>query len=268
MYPEINILGLSIQTYLLLNILAIICVVLPLYHELIRNTYSRKTSFGLILSSLSVGLIGNKVYGILEIWDEFIPNPFETFFFYAGSGWFGGLIGGFLGATIYIRINKLHFLKTTDIIFKYIPLGQAVGRLGCFLSGDGCYGYPSNISWAMAFPNGLVPTKVRVHPTPLYEIMVCVAAFIILIYISKKRYPEGLQTSFYLIFVDLGRFFVEFFRTNTKVILALTAPQIISLMGIAIGAIVLYKIVVEYSSGNELSTSTIKRSSKSFYLKK
>lgn len=49
-----------------------------------------------------------------------------------------------------------------------LALAHAIGRVGCFLVGDD-YGIPSDVPWAVAFPEGLPPTSLRVHPTQLYE---------------------------------------------------------------------------------------------------
>src|SRR6185437_155038 len=54
-------------------------------------------------------------------------------------------------------------------------LGYGIGRIGCLLSGDGDYGKPTSLPWGMSFPNGLVPTTQRVHPTPIYELIVACA---------------------------------------------------------------------------------------------
>ena len=53
-----------------------------------------------------------------------------------------------------------------------LAIGYAVGRLGCQLAGDGDYGIPSDLPWAMSYPDGTVPTTDRVHPTPIYEFLV------------------------------------------------------------------------------------------------
>ena len=50
-----------------------------------------------------------------------------------------------------------------------LALGYAIGRVGCQLSGDGDYGIESDLPWAMAYPDGTVPTTEEVHPTPIYE---------------------------------------------------------------------------------------------------
>jgi phosphatidylglycerol:prolipoprotein diacylglycerol transferase len=55
-----------------------------------------------------------------------------------------------------------------DAIAPSLAIGQAIGRIGCFLVGDD-YGVPTALPWGMAFPHGVPPTTERVHPTQLYE---------------------------------------------------------------------------------------------------
>ena len=86
--------------------------------------------------------------------------------------WFGGLIAG-IAAFVYLgRKFKIPILRLFDIASPACALGYGIGRIGCLFSGDGDYGIPTSLPWGMSFPNGLVPTTERVHPTPIYEFLV------------------------------------------------------------------------------------------------
>ena len=65
---------------------------------------------------------------------------------------------------------KIGALRTLDLAAPAAAIGYGLGRIGCFLSGDGCYGIPTKLPWGMSFPHGIDPIYVRVHPTPLYEL--------------------------------------------------------------------------------------------------
>jgi phosphatidylglycerol:prolipoprotein diacylglycerol transferase len=82
--------------------------------------------------------------------------------------WFGGLLGGVGTALIVMRRMRLPVVATLAASTPALAIGHAIGRIGCFLVGDD-YGRPSDLPWAVAFPRGLPPTDVRVHPTQLYE---------------------------------------------------------------------------------------------------
>jgi phosphatidylglycerol:prolipoprotein diacylglycerol transferase len=103
--------------------------------------------------------------------------------FGAGLVFLGGLMGGMVAVSWYVYRNKLNWLKVADWVAPVLILGHGIGRIGCFLVGDD-YGIPSNLPWACAFPNGLPPTIISVHPTQLYEMA---AYFTIFVYYSASK---------------------------------------------------------------------------------
>ena len=89
----------------------------------------------------------------------------------------------------------------------------------------------------MAYPDGVVPTLDKVHPTPVYETLMGLATCGIL-WVSRKRITiPGLSFCLYLFLTGLARFMVEFIRINSKVLWGLSDAQLISLAMIAVGAL-------------------------------
>ena len=123
-----------------------------------------------------------------------------------------------------------------------LALGQTFGRMGCLLSGDGDYGPPTDLPWAMSFPDGIIPTNELVHPTPIYDIILLFGSFLFLWSIRKKELPAGFKTGLYLILIGSGRILTELFRTTPKILLSLTTAQLISIGFITIGGIILFNI--------------------------
>jgi phosphatidylglycerol:prolipoprotein diacylglycerol transferase len=141
-----------------------------------------------------------------------------------------------------------------------LVLGMAFGRMGCLLSGDGDWGLPSKLPWAMAFPNAIVGWNsnsvltvdshhmlvsgyypgVRVHPTPIYEAILYVAIFLVLWWLRKRQTFEGEFLYLYLILAGFARFFIEFLRINPRVVWDFSAAQVISLVMIVAGAAAWY----------------------------
>jgi phosphatidylglycerol:prolipoprotein diacylglycerol transferase len=130
-----------------------------------------------------------------------------------------------------------------DLAAPAAAVGYGVGRLGCLISGDGDYGIPTSLPWGMSFPNGLVPTTQRVHPTPIYEL---IAALIIAWIIWRRSRPEtpraaGEITGEYLILSGFARFLVEFIRINPKIYWGMSNAQMASLGSVLAGvALVLW----------------------------
>ena len=115
-----------------------------------------------------------------------------------------------------------------------LALAYGIGRVGCFLAGDGTYGKPSDLPWAMAFPNGTMPTTVPVHPTALYEAVVAFALAGVLWGLRKRLAPVAIF-GLYAVISGLARFLVEEIRINPDILLGTTQPQVWSLMLVVIG---------------------------------
>jgi phosphatidylglycerol---prolipoprotein diacylglyceryl transferase len=121
------------------------------------------------------GIAGAKLYHVLESPADFFAHPIEMLFSPFGFAWFGGLLAGFAAFVWVGRRQHIPLLTLLDAGSPAAALGYGVGRIGCFLSGDGDYGIPTSLPWGMSFPNGLVPTTERVHPTPIYELIAACA---------------------------------------------------------------------------------------------
>ncbi len=124
------------------------------------------------------GIIGAKLYHVLESPADFFVHPLDELISPYGFAWFGGLLAGFAAFVWVGRRQKIPLLTLLDAGSPAAALGYGIGRIGCLLSGDGDYGIPTSLPWGMSFPNGLVPTTDHVHPTPMYEFIVaCLIAW-------------------------------------------------------------------------------------------
>ena len=147
-----------------------------------------------------------------------------------GFAWFGGLVAGILALLIQGRFAGLSSLRTLDLASPAAAIGYAIGRIGCLTSGDGDYGIPSNLPWVMGFPNGIDPTPpgVRVHPTPIYELIAGLLIGWWLWNRGGKPHAVGVILGQYLVLTGLARFLVEFIRRNPKVVWGLSNAQLAS----------------------------------------
>ena len=125
-----------------------------------------------------------------------------------------------------------------DLAAPAVSVGYGVGRLGCLISGDGDYGIPTRLPWGMSFPNGLVPTTQRVHPTPIYELIVAllIAAYLWRRGAKSETTPRlGQITGEYLVLSGVARFLVEFIRINPRIYWGMSNAQVASLGSIVAG---------------------------------
>ena len=184
------------------------------------------------------GLI-NIIAGIFTLNGERIAFGIQNFG--AGLVFLGGLVGGMAAVSWYIYRKNLNWFKIADLAAPFLVLGHGIGRIGCFLVGDD-YGIPTNLPWAIAFPNGLPPTNIPVHPTQLYEMSAYFIIFFYLRYRKRNQTFSGEIIFEYLFLGGLSRFMVEFIRTNTKYIFGLSGAQYLSILMMAIGAYQLWKM--------------------------
>jgi len=141
-----------------------------------------------------------------------------------GLSWFGGLVGG-IGAGLFVMLrHKWPVVAVLAAASPALAIGHAIGRIGCFLVGDD-YGRPSTLPWAVAFPEGLPPTTVRVHPTQIYEALALMPIAWLLFRWRRRRMPDSAVLGAYLIMTSAIRFLIEFIRINERVALGLTVAQ-------------------------------------------
>jgi phosphatidylglycerol---prolipoprotein diacylglyceryl transferase len=196
----------------------------------------------LLIAAVIGGLGGAKImflYQQVPITD-FIHDPMR----YMSSGFTfqGGLIGAIFLAWLVTQMKRVPFLVVTDLASPLLVIAYAVGRVGCLLVGDD-YGTPTNLPWAMAFPDGSPPTFERVHPTQIYDTVCMLILFAVLWKIRKRDYPTGWLTAVTIIALGAQRFLVEFLRETTpSFIPGLSQAQIISIVLVITGVIMLRKI--------------------------
>ncbi|HEU4803082.1 MAG TPA: prolipoprotein diacylglyceryl transferase family protein, partial [Solirubrobacterales bacterium] len=123
-----------------------------------------------------------------------------------------------------------------DVAAVPLAIGYAIGRVGCQLSGDGDYGRAWDGPWAMAYPDGTVPTDTPVHPTPVYETLFMGVAALVL-WRLRDRFRPGILFALYLTVAGFERFMIEFVRRNGDAALGLTQAQLTSVAMIAVGGI-------------------------------
>ena len=242
MYPYIHIGRLSIGTFGILLWLAAVCGCWVLYRNF-RRWRIAADAISIVAVSTVAGILGAKLWHVLETPHQLLAHPADLLFDRAGFAWYGGLIVGILALLWQARVYKLTPLRMLDLAAPAASVGYGVGRMGCLISGDGDYGKPTSLPWGMSFPNGLVPTTQRVHPTPIYELL---GALFIAWILWRRGSPEsprplGQITGEYLVLSGVARFLVEFIRINPRVLWGMTNAQVASLGAVVFGlGLVLY----------------------------
>jgi phosphatidylglycerol:prolipoprotein diacylglycerol transferase len=275
MIPFLHLGPITLPTFGLMVATAMICAFFVMRADLKRRGIEIEAETLVAVPSLS-GMIGAKLYHVLETPRELFADPVGQLFTSYGFAWFGGLIAG-IAAFVYLGYRfRIPLLTLFDAASPAAALGYGIGRIGCLLSGDGDYGIPSTLPWAMSFPNGVVPTMQRVHPTPIYEFLAAVLIAWLLWTLgagqartpihppqnkaeAKSRKvgselrgrvdgaaggvrPAGVVFAAYMIYTGFARFLVEFIRINPRSFFGMTNAQTASVASVVLGVVLLWHL--------------------------
>lgn len=218
----------------------------------------------LLLAAFS-GIIGAKIFDVIEHLDQLFKDPVDTLFSFSGLTFYGGLIVAAFAVAIYAERNKIPWPVIGDSVAPSLMIAYGIGRTGCHLSGDGCWGivnthpkpgwlnFLPDWIWAFDYPHNVINEGIPianclsshctvlehpVFPTSFYESVLALLLFSVLWSLRKKISIPGILFSIYLIFNGTARFFIEKIRVNIKynfLGLEMTQAEIISLILIILG---------------------------------
>ncbi|SFC23075.1 prolipoprotein diacylglyceryl transferase [Massilia yuzhufengensis] len=213
-------------------------------HELVSN---------LTLVVMVTGIVGARVFHILENLDQFFASPWSMIFSRSGLSVFGGLILGTVAGLVYVRRWHLPIRPMLDAVAPAMMLGYAIGRIGCQVSGDGDWGVPANMAlkpdwlptwfWAQTYDNNIYGELIAapgVYPTPVYESLMAFACFGLLWALRKRPFQAGWLFSVYLLLSGIERLLIEQIRVNPAYHLGslqATQAELIAVMLMLAGAV-------------------------------
>lgn len=240
MKPEVILFGISIKTFGVVFALGFLACGLVIARRLRELGKPIDWAYEVVFAALVGGVVGARGYFILQNYDEVKSDLIGHVFSGSGLIWYGGAIGGAIAVLAWMRWRKVLNLIMVDLCVTVLALGYAIGRIGCQISGDGDYGIPSKLPWAMGYPHGTVPTPpgVTVQPTPIYETL-AMGLLAYFLWRLRDRMRPGAILGLYLFFSGLERLLIEFIRRNKEVFSGLTAAQLESIVAMAIGALLL-----------------------------
>jgi phosphatidylglycerol:prolipoprotein diacylglycerol transferase len=231
-----SVFGFDIQSYGVSKALAALVAAWLLARAFEHLGLKRDSAYSLVMWGTIWGFVGAKIYYLIE------HLPTLTMHDFGGMGftWYGGLIGGVVAVLVVVRRHKLPLGIVAGAVAVPLTVAYGIGRLGCLLSGDGTYGRPTSVPWAMTFPNGVVPTTVPVHPTALYEALAAFGIAAVLWALGKRWNPAAVFGA-YLALSGISRFLVEFLRINEPAVLGLTQPQLWALASLIAGVVLIVR---------------------------
>lgn len=232
--------------------------------ECLRDQYVEGWLFG----------IGSQPHGPLGTWNAAkqvcVPIvPSDTWgrvdlclawakFWSGGLTYYGGFIGGTIGAWYLLKRDRFPFWKAADMAGMVIPVGLGFGRMGCLLAGC-CFGKPWASRFALSFPpqspasefqhrvhllQSPMEPSLPVHPTQIYESAASFAISALLIFYvhGRKRYDGQVFVAFLALYA-VARFTLEFWRSDDRGgFLALSTSQWIG-VGLVAAAFAAHRVL-------------------------
>lgn len=209
-----------------------------LFQRELRRSGLPEDGIDAALAGVIGGMAGAKLLWVLEHLGE--EPAIDLLLSRGGMSWFGGFAGGVLAGLLVMQRKRLPKVVVLAVATPALAVGHAIGRIGCFLVGDD-YGRPTDLPWGIAFPAGLPPTTVPVHPTQLYEAVALVPLAVLLFHWRRQGHRDSWVLGGYLLLAGAIRFAIEFLRVNDRVVGGLSVAHLASLAVIAIGVALLLK---------------------------
>ena len=200
------------------------------YEELGRlPSQSHSTVWDMAIVSTFAGIIGARVFDILDNADRFVADPLSMILTRTGFSIYGGLCFGILAGVIFVKRRSIPVIPMLDATAPSIMLGYGIGRLGCQIAGDGDWGIAASMNlkpgwlpewlWAQTYDGniaGVIITPPGVYPTPIYEIGMALAIAWVLWILRFHTHRAGYLFSLFLLLAGFERILIEKIRVNVR----------------------------------------------------
>ena len=245
MLPNPTIFG---QTYDWFELLVNLGIAVSLLIIAIRYKHWKSHGLGTALAFFALLFVVITLGGrIMEAIEAILTNEARYSFYEmvfekkGGTRWYGGLLFGFITVYLTIKItDNTRWFNLLDEILIAASAGTIVGKMGCFLSGHGCYGIPTNLPVGMRVTHGTMPSILPVHQTSLYDAVIYLILFITLWRLANRKKYDGQITLVFLFVVCISSILVEIIRINEAVVFRMSMAQIVYAF-LLVGAIIFYR---------------------------
>jgi prolipoprotein diacylglyceryl transferase len=204
----------QISWHAILMCLGVITGIILCFYLIRGTSITKDAVYTTIIWSVILGIVGARIVCVADNFDFYLGHPQKMVRIWEGGlAWYGGLAGGVLGLFISSRRERFSFWEFSDILAPCLMLGLAIGRMGCTINGD-AFGKPTDLPWGITYthPDSDAPLGVETHPSPIYEILLCLTIFVLLLRLRGKLHSSGSLFLTMLILYSIGRFGISFTR--------------------------------------------------------
>ena len=236
----------QIYWYSITMFLGVLLGIIIAYIEIKRKKINLTKFENMAFYAIIFGFIGARIYYVLFNLDYYLQRPIEILEVWNGGlAIHGGIIGAVLAIFVYSRKNKINFIEMLDICAPGLIIGQVIGRWGNFFNSEAHGGivareFLEKLHIPDFIINGMYINGNYYHPTFLYESVLNLICFIILLVLRKnKKIKIGTITGIYLMWYSVVRFFIESMRTDSLMLGSLKMAQVISILLFIVGLVLI-----------------------------
>lgn len=211
--------------------LGLVAGVVLAIREAAHHSISEDDVLYVAIWAVPFALVGARLFHVVDAWRYYANYPLQILAIQEGGlAIYGGLAGGLAGGLIAVRRRALPLWQLLDIAAPSMILGQAIGRIGCFINGDH-QGPPTDLPWATSYvhPGNLAPDSLPRHPAQLYEMLYDLAIFGLLLLLRPRLKRDGLLFVLYTALYAFGRFWISALREDAPFLMGLKEAQVVSI---------------------------------------
>lgn len=239
---------LPIKSYGLLIAVAFMVGIWIARRRAVRLGFDPDLIIDLSVVVILVSILGARLAYVLVRWDSYYQHDLAKVFqlWEGGLALYGGMIAGALAGLWFFKRRRIDMWAGADLMMPSLAMGVAIGRLGCFLNGC-CFGHECLYPWGVIFgaesQAGATFPGVHIHPTQIYESLLALVVFFVLLAVDRRKPFEGFLLWLFVILLSVSRFFIDPIRhygTESVVFrsgsLALTNNQLVGILLVLLSA--------------------------------
>ena len=236
----------QIYWYSITMFLGVLAGIFVAYIEIKRKKIDVNDFSNMAFYAVLFGFIGARIYYVLFNLDYYFANPVEILKVWNGGlAIHGGIIGAILAIYVYCKKHNWSLIQMLDICAPALIIGQIIGRWGNFFNSEAHGGivtrsFLESLHLPNFIINGMFINGNYYHPTFLYESLLNLICFIVLMILRKnKKIRLGVISGIYLMWYSVVRFFIEALRTDSLMLGSLKMAQVISIVLFVIGLVLI-----------------------------
>lgn len=225
-----NILGKDIYWYGLIIVFGMLLSIFLVWKDKRKYGISWDDITTFLIWAIVIGIACARIYYVVFKWDYYSNHLGEVFKIWNGGiAIYGAIIGALITAIVFCKIKKISFLNLCDFCAPYLALAQSIGRWGNFVNRE-AFGSATNSFLRMGIFDSSINGYIFVHPTFLYESLITLSIFIVLMFVKKNQKFDGQLFYLYMILYGIGRAFVEGMRTDSLMLGEFRVSQILAIL--------------------------------------